>query len=440
MITDAQANALSGATEPAARHLDAGVRAFAMSYGDVMGALDQARTAAPAMTMAHLAKAWVLVLSNDAILAAKAPPLMAEAAALTMNERERAHAAALAHAAQGHRAAAIAVLDRHLMSHPHDVLAHMCCHYIDAFHGRFHRSRDRSARALPRWSPDMPGYGLLLAFYGFGLEEAGDYARAEDVSRQAAELEPLNYWPHHGVSHVMEMSGRPADGLRWMADREPLWSGEQNTSRTHIWWHKALFHMELGQYPEMLAIYDGPIVETQRPLGISLTNATALLWRLEMLGVATGDRWQALADLWQSHTDGRLCVFADIHAAMTALRADRGAEVDRIVTAMRATAAGGTEAAPVFSLAGLPLVEGLAAYNRGAYADALEHLFKARDHLWMIGGSHAQRDLLEWTLAEAAVRAGQRDVAIALANERLGLRPDSAPNKRLLETAQAIAA
>lgn len=346
MITDAQGHALSGASEPAARHLDAGIRAFAMSYGDVMGALDQARSAAPAMAMAHLAKAWALVLSNDAILAAKAPALLVEAGALPMNERERAHAAALAHAAKGHRAGAIAVLDRHLMSHPHDVLAHMCCHFIDAFQGRFHRSRDRSARALPRWSEDMPGYGLLLAFYGFGLEEAGDYARAEDISRQAAELEPLNYWPHHGVSHVMEMTGRPADGLKWMADREPLWSADANTSRTHIWWHKALFHMELGQYAEMLAIYDGPIVATQRPLSISLTNATALLWRLEMLGVECGDRWQALADLWQGHTDGRLCVFADIHAAMTAMRADRGAEVDRIVAAMRKTAGSDQEFLP----------------------------------------------------------------------------------------------
>jgi hypothetical protein len=44
------------------------------------------------------------------------------------------------------------------------------------FQGRLHRVRDPSARALPLWSKDKPGYGLLLAYYGFGLEEAGHYA------------------------------------------------------------------------------------------------------------------------------------------------------------------------------------------------------------------------------------------------------------------------
>ena len=40
--------------------------------------------------------------------------------------------------------------------------------------GRFHWVRDRSARALPFWSADRPGYGTLLAIHGCGLEEAGD--------------------------------------------------------------------------------------------------------------------------------------------------------------------------------------------------------------------------------------------------------------------------
>jgi hypothetical protein len=48
----------------------------------------------------------------------------------------------------------------------------------------------------------------LLALHGFGLKEAGDYARTEDESRAAAELEPLSFWLHHTVAHVMEMTGR----------------------------------------------------------------------------------------------------------------------------------------------------------------------------------------------------------------------------------------
>jgi hypothetical protein len=276
--------------------------------------------------------------------------------------------------------------------------------------------------------------------HGFGAEEAGDYARAEDESRQAAELEPLSFWPHHTVAHVMEMTGRPEDGLGWMAAREALWSGPGHMNEVHIWWHKALFHLELGQNDAALALYDGPIRSTQRPVALSLTNATALLWRLDTLGVDIGDRWREQAELWRGRADGRCLVFADIHAAMAELRSGEASAFERRLEAMRATAANGAEAAGLYRTVGIPIVAGLAAFHRGAWSEAVELLLPIRFDLWQIGGSYAQRDVVDWTLTEAAVRAGQRDVALALAHERLAARPRSAPNRRFLRNAEAIAA
>jgi hypothetical protein len=82
----------------------------------------------------------------------------------------------------------------------------------------------------------------------------------------------------------------------------------------------------------------------------------------------------------------------------------------------------------------------MAAFQDGRYADAVESLLAARRDLVVMGGSHAQRDLVEWTLTEAAIRAGNRDVAVALANERIALRPESAPNLRFLDNARALSA
>jgi hypothetical protein len=308
---------------------------------------------------------------------------------------------------------------------------------MDGFLGRFHCVRDRSARALPQWSAEQPGYATLLAFHGFGLEEAGDYARAEDESREAAALEPLSFWPHHTVAHVMEMTGRPEDGLGWMAAREALWSSPEHLNQVHIWWHKALFHLELGDDEGALAVYDGPIRATQRPLCLSLTNASALLWRLDSLGCDIGGRWQELAELWQGHADGKCLVFGDIHAAMAELRAGREALVEKRLAAMRETAANGVEAAPLYRAVGVPVVEGLVAFHRGAWAEAVEKLLQTRFDLWQIGGSHAQRDVIDWTLTEAAIRARHRGVALSLAHQRLATRPRSAPNRRFLERAAA---
>jgi tetratricopeptide (TPR) repeat protein len=422
MTQDAQGHRLSGATEAAVTAYDQAVRAFNLVHGDAIGLFDTARQAAPDFAMAYLGKAWVFTVANDPGLRTQAAALVETARPLTLNEREQAHLAALSHLVQGSRAAAVAVLDRHLMRYPFDLVAHQGAALTDGFLGRFHWVRDRSARALPLWSKHQPGYGTLLAMHGFGLEEAGDYSRAEDESRAAAELEPLSFWPHHTVAHVMEMTGRPEDGLGWMAAREAQWSTPGHMNQVHIWWHKSLFHLELGQYDAALALYDGPMRATQRPVALSLTNASALLWRLDTLGYDIGDRWRELAALWQDHADGKCLVFGDIHAAMAELRSGQEALVERRLAAMRETAASSVEAASLYRSVGIPVVEGLTAFHRGAYAEAVELLLPVRFDLWQIGGSHAQRD-----------------VALSLAHERLATRPRSAPNRRFLRQAEAIA-
>ena len=128
-----------------------------------------------------------------------------------------------------------------------------------------------------------------------------------------------------------------------------------------------------------------------------------------------------------------------IHAAMAEVRADRNAAFECRLAAMRETASDGTELAPIYRDIGLPVVQALTAFQRGDYAQAVERLLPARFDLWKMGGSNAQRDVIDWTLAEAAGRAGLRDVAVSLAHERLAARPNSAPNSRFLRQAEAIA-
>jgi tetratricopeptide (TPR) repeat protein len=440
MNRDVHGHALSGATDDAVARYEEATRAFQIVCGDAIGAFDAAMDAAPDFVMARLGKAWLLTMANDPGLLIQAQALVDATSELPMNEREQAHFAALCHKVKGARNAAVEILDRHLMHYPFDLVAHEAAALCDGFLGRFPCVRDRSARALPQWSKSRPDYATMLAFHAFGAEEAGDYARAEDESREAAELEPLSFWPHHTVSHVMEMTGRPEDGLGWMAAREALWSSPLHTNQAHIWWHRALFHVELGQYDAALALYDGPILATQRRIANSLTNAAALLWRLDTLGCAIGERWQEHVALWEGRADGKCLVFTDIHAAMAELGAGREALVEERLAAMRESAAGGREAAGLYRSVGVPVVEGLLAFRRGAYDAAVGSLLQARRDLWQIGGSHAQRDVIEWTLVEAALRAGQRQVALSLAYERLGARQRSAPNRQFLARAQAIAA
>lgn len=440
MPKDAQGHALSGATAEAIRHYDSAVAAYNQAFGDAMGGFSAAIAAAPDFVMPRLARGWLLSQSRDPSVVPRARDELNAAIGLPMNEREQGHAAALGKAVDGARFSAVGLLDRHLMRFPFDTLAHQIALLSDLALGRSRWMRDRLGRAMPLWSKDIPGYAPMQTFHAFGLEENAHYAWAEDLARGASEAVPNSYFVHHTVSHVMEMTGRPEDGVGWMTAREPLWASAAHPNRDHIWWHKALYHLDLGQYEAALTIYDGPFLSAEKALAISLTHASALLWRLDTLGVDAGERWSALLRRWDGHADGRCLAFADLHAVMAELRSGQEAAAERRLAAMRQAAAGSDEGAPAYRDAGVPFAEGLLAFHRGDYRAAIERMLPVRFNLWQLGGSHAQRDVFDWTIAEAAVRSGLRDVAISLANERLTLKPRSHVNRRFQRRAEALSA
>jgi hypothetical protein len=264
--------------------------------------------------------------------------------------------------------------------------------------------------------------------HAFGLEECDNYAAAEAAGRRALALEALDCWAHHAVTHVMEMQGRAEDGIGWMIAREPYWSGDDNAFKVHNWWHRALFHLDLGLNDEALALYDGPVRESRSIVALDLVDASALLWRMNLSGIEVGDRWLELADSWIQHADGKTYPFNDWHAVMAFLGADRTAEVERVIQGLRTSAAGYSETARWAREFALPLVDAFTAFWRANYSEAAERLFSVRHIANAFGGSHAQRDVIDWTLTEAALRGGMKGLARALANERAALKPNSRIN------------
>ena len=282
--------------------------------------------------------------------------------------------------------------------------------------------RDMLARALSAWDERVPGYGFVLGCHAFGLEETGDYRAAERIGREAVERNPADIWAAHAVAHVFEMTGRPREGVAWVDSLESNWA-DCNNFAFHAFWHRCLFLIELGALDQVVDLYDREVRPESTDDLLDISNAVALLWRLEQAGVDVGDRWQELADRAQGHVDDHLLVFGDVHYLM-ALAAGRADDAARMVESMERYAAesGETEAA-VAREPGLPLARAVLAHRRGDYARVVEELLPVRDAIRRIGGSHAQRDLFEEMLIDAALRAGRSDQAKALLTDRLAHRP-----------------
>ena len=428
MITDRQGNALSGATRPAAEWFDQAVRAFNVYRGDPVGLLERAVEAAPQFAMAHLLKAHIFGLATEPAASSEARAIMARIRTLRLDEREASHLVALDYLLAGNWTAAALALGRHSSRYPRDLVALQAGHLIDFYRANARELRDRIARALPRWSTGVPGYSILRGMHAFGLEESGDYARAEEEGRGALDAQPLDCWAHHAVAHVMEMQGRAEDGIGWMIAREPYWSGDDNFFKVHNWWHRALFHLSLQEIEEALALYDGQIREHRSVVALDLVDATAFLWRFQLLGHDVGDRWRELAETWDRHADAKTYSFNDWHAVMAWLGAGRDRDVERMIAQYRGSSGDENEGARWAHEIGLPLIEGFAAFFHADYDAAAERLYGVRHIANAFGGSHAQRDVIDWTLTESALRAGLADLAEALANERLAIKPHNLIN------------
>ena len=74
-------------------------------------------------------------------------------------------------------------------------------------------------------------------------------------------------------------------------------------------------------------------------------------------------------------------------------------------------------------------------FKAANYGACVDRLLPVRYMTHRLGGSYAQRDIIGWTLLEAALRARRFDLSLALANERTALKPTSAQNWRAVARA-----
>jgi len=106
-------------------------------------------------------------------------------------------------------------------------------------------------------------YSNLRSKLCFGYEENGQYDLAAQVGQECLSITPKDIWCVHAMSHVFEESNRPKEGLAFLAEREGDWADNANLDR-HVWWHRALHHIQLGQQEEALSVYD----EKVKPLAL----------------------------------------------------------------------------------------------------------------------------------------------------------------------------
>ena len=423
-FTDRWGVELQGTDGAAVACLDQAIEDLVGLCGDPAGGADRAIAADPTLALAWIYRAYLSLYSTSADGVAGARELLKTVPPGPAGGREARHLAAATAWADGDWEAAARHLEKALLANPRDLLALKVAQDLYFFLGNRAQLRDVAARVMAAWPEDDPAWGFIQGIYAFGLEENADYRGAEKAARNALERNPRDVWGVHALAHVFEMEGSHEAGLSFLTESSPNWEGSYFA--VHNWWHHGLYLLELGRVKDALALYDERVRARHSVEWLDIVDAAALLWRLSLYGQDVTTRAQALAADISDQVGTPVYLFNDWHAVMAFALAGDHARTATILAANHDLA--GRTNSRAARRAGLALLSAFSAFATGSPALTADLLADARHEASVVGGSHAQRDIIDLTLIAAATRSGAAALTRALVTERIARKPSAAPS------------
>ncbi|MEO9231489.1 MAG: tetratricopeptide repeat protein [Devosia sp.] len=270
----------------------------------------------------------------------------------------------------------------------------------------------------------------LRGMLAFGYEQMHELDKAEREARLAIEIKEKEPWAQHALAHVMLSTGRIAEGVAFLDDARKTWTDLNSFMYTHNWWHKALFHISLGDQQAVLDAYDHHVWGIEPSYSQDQVGAVSLLARMEIAGLKIGNRWQQLAEYLRPRARDTIQPFLTLQYLYGLARADY-AEADTLLAAVEEKARS-TDAFDrlVWRDVALPAARGVYAHARRDWASAARYLTAANPRMTEIGGSHAQRDLFGQILLDAHLKLGNWRIAERMLEMRRTWDPDGVPLNR----------
>lgn len=413
---------LSTASDEAAQHYREGVALMHSLWPGGAAELDAAIAADPDFALAHAARARLHAMHMEMAEARERIAVAQSKVAMRGDEREASHVAALALSGKSREAlqAALAHADRW----PRDTIIlslPIGAFGLYAFSGMIAHNQakvDLCAKHAAAFAEDD---WWFLTSYGWSLAENGAVSRGRAMLERSIELRRENGNTAHALAHAMFEGGNHDEAEGLLADWLPDYA-RSGLLYGHIAWHAALAALERGDADAALAIYDDKVrhgASQGTPINI-VSDAASLLWRLEAYDHAVPDGlWQDAADYARRAFPKAGHAFVDTHMLILEAATD-GAALDRRLAALDDMVAKGLIGAGAI----VPAIGRAAtAFANADYAQCAQILEPMTADFARIGGSNAQREILEDMLLVALMRGGEAGKARALLDSRLHRRP-----------------
>ena len=404
MHTDTYDLPLTTQSAAAANAFNTGMYRLLGAEARMADAFEESVAHDPGFALGHAGLARARQFGGD-MAGAKAAMATAQGLSGGITDREAGHIHAMSLLIDGKGPEAYTAIRAHIADHPRDAIVAQTCTSVFGLIG-FSGQPGREAEMLAFNASLLPHYGddwWCLSQYAFALCETGQLDKATGYIDRSLGINPHNANGAHVRSHVLYEQGDTAAGRSYLAD----WVSTHDRDAVlhgHLSWHVALWSLEQGDVDNMWAIIDADVApDTCKALPINvLTDTASILFRAEAAGVTVDPaRWHQISAYAGKFFPNPGNAFVDVHAALAHAMAGNTEGLDRIASTPKGPAA--------------DLVPDIAqAYGQmaaGNWAGATQHLTASMADHARIGGSRAQRDLLELSLLTCLLRQGRTDEA-----------------------------
>jgi len=388
-------------------------------YGKHLG---RAIEADPSFALAHIALARGLFLDGD-VKPAREEAARARELAQAATPREQSHVNAIALALEGKPVDALAATREHLASWPRDAMVLAPATGVFGLIG-FSGHQEREAELYDLLTGLASHYGddwWFRCVHAFAASESGRLEEAWRLIEPSMAANPRNAHGAHIKVHVLHEMGEMARALDYLEGWMPGFD-KRSLLHCHLSWHVALTALALGKLERAWAAYRSgvhPGGSWGPPINV-VSDCAAFLWRAELAGEPRRrELWREAHDYALKSFPKAGVPFADAHTVVTCVADGDFGTLERLVSEMRDRLAAGKypPGAVVATIA-----EGFGAYVRNDWNAAIRHFEQALPETVRIGGSRAQRDLIEHTLLAAYLKAGRPEDAHRLVAKRTDRR------------------
>jgi len=314
------------------------------------------------------------------------------------NEREKLFLSSLESWFEGRIEEGAQKLERLIKEWPEDLISAKVLEFFYYMRGQQY-SGARFLKAMETIYEQNKNSGYFLSSYSFATELCGNYEKAGDLAERAVEIEEINPWAHHTLSHVLLKRGDITSGIKILKDYEYIWDRSGQAISSHNYWHLALMHLEKLEYDKALPFLNSQILREKPYTVIQHLDSISLLWRLEMGGFEVPiELWKSISNIVIENSSDAYIPFNSAHYIYALARAEKKDELSRSLSAIKESVSkkNGHER-DVWEKTGLPLLEACKSYATENYALSARVLKPVINNVMMVGGSDAQVDLFRQT-------------------------------------------